>query len=86
MAEYKALEAAIMKALDLGYEDLVINADSELMIKQLKGEYKVKNQDLKVIYNSIKGLLSEVKTYTLNHVPRDQNQRADALANAAQGY
>lgn len=53
------------------------------MIKQLKGEYKVKNQDLKVIYNSIKALLTKFKNYKLNHVPRDQNQRADALANLA---
>jgi ribonuclease HI len=83
VAEYKALEAAVLKALELGYQDIEINADSELMIKQLKGEYKVKNQDLKTIYDRIKTLLSKFNKYILNHVPREQNKRADTLANLA---
>ncbi len=83
VAEYKALEAAVLKALELGYQSIDINADSELMIKQLKGEYKVKNLELKVIYSSIKISLSKFENYSLNHVRREQNQRADALANLA---
>lgn len=83
IAEYKALEAAISKAQDMGYTEIHINADSELMIKQLKGEYKVKNQDLKVIFNRIKTMLSSCKSYTLKHVRREQNARADELANLA---
>ena len=83
IAEYKALEAAITKALELGYSKISINADSELMIKQLKGEYKVKNADLKVIYSSIKTLLTKFDSYDLNHVTRDKNKRADELANLA---
>ena len=53
------------------------------MIKQLKGEYKVKNKDLKIIYDRIKTLLSKFDDYSLNHVPREQNIRADELANLA---
>jgi ribonuclease HI len=53
------------------------------MIKQLKGEYKVKNEDLRIIYTSIKSLLNKFDSYTLNHVPREKNKRADALANLA---
>ena len=83
VAEYKALEAALIKALELGYKNIEVNADSELMIKQLKGEYKVKNQDLKVIYNSITTLLSKFEAKSLNHIPRNQNKRADQLANLA---
>ena len=83
VAEYKALEAALVKALELGYKNVSINADSELMIKQLKGEYKVKNSDLKVIYNSITTLLNKFDSKTLQHIPRDENKRADQLANLA---
>lgn len=53
------------------------------MIKQLKGEYKVKNEDLKIIYTKIKALLNKFDNYALNHVPREKNKRADALANLA---
>ncbi len=83
VAEYKALEAALKKAIELGYQNVDIHADSELMIKQLKGEYKVKNEDLKIIHIKIKNLLSKFDNYTLNHVPREKNNRADALANLA---
>ncbi len=83
VAEYKALEAALKKAIELGYQNVDIHADSELMIKQLKGEYKVKNEDLKIIHIKIKNLLSKFDNYTLNHVPREKNKRADALANLA---
>ena len=77
------MEAALIKALELGYKKVEINADSELMIKQLKGEYKVKNADLKVIFNSIKTLLTKFESFSLNHIPRNENKRADALANLA---
>lgn len=83
VAEYKALEAGLTKALELGYTKVEINADSELMIKQLKGEYKVKNQDLKVYFNSIKTMLGKFASFTLKHVPRNENKRADQLANLA---
>jgi ribonuclease HI len=73
----------LTKALELGYQKVEINADSELMIKQLKGEYKVKNQDLKVYFNSIKTMLSKFDSFTLKHVPRNENKRADQLANLA---
>ena len=83
VAEYRALQAAVQKAHDMGYQKLIINADSELMIKQLKGEYKVKNQELKKYFDAIKINLAEFDSYALNHVPREQNKRADSLANLA---
>ena len=83
VAEYRALQAAVEKAQDMGYQKVIINADSELMIKQLKGEYKVKNQELKKYFDSIKATLRDFNECAFNHVPREQNKRADALANLA---
>ena len=60
-----------------------VNADSELMIKQLKGEYKVKNPEIKIIYNQIQTLKAQLEKISFTHVRREYNTRADQLANLA---
>jgi ribonuclease HI len=82
-AEYRALLLAVEKATDLGATKLNIFADSELMVKQVRGEYRVKNAALKPVYLELMGLLRAVGTFNINHVPREQNKRADKLANLA---
>ena len=88
-AEYQALEAATEKLVEMSTADSKIDfySDSELMVKQLVGEYKVKDKGLKTVFNSIKDKLNILEkqgnTYTLNAVRRQFNKRADELANYA---
>ena len=70
-------------ARDMEFVKLEIKADSELMIKQLTGVYKVKNPDIKKIHSEIKKLESAFDSISYTHVRREYNQRADELANLA---
>lgn len=81
VAEYKALLLGLKKALDLGCVCLEINLDSELIVRQIQGRYKVKNEALKLLYTDVMAVLKHFTTWSVNHVPRSQNARADALAN-----
>ena len=83
VAEYKALLAGLRKALDLGAVEASVFADSELMIKQLKGEYRVKNDGLKPLYLQALTLLSKFEKFSLTHVRREKNKEADRLSNEA---
>lgn len=65
------------------YKDIEVKADSELMIKQLKGEYKVKNPDIKKVYLEIQSLIENFDSISYEHVRREFNKRADELANLA---
>ncbi|MFA4874957.1 MAG: ribonuclease HI family protein [bacterium] len=82
-AEYRALLLALEEARRHGATRLEIYADSELMVRQLRGEYKVKNEGLKPLHREILRHLREVGRYTIEHVPREKNSHADALANKA---
>jgi ribonuclease HI len=82
-AEYEALLDGIDIALSLGVQELSIFADSELLVKQLSGEYRVKNPDLQVKFARAKSMLSGVKSVIIRHIPREKNKEADALANEA---
>lgn len=82
-AEYKALIAALKKAASLGASELDCYLDSELVVKQLKREYKVKNKDLAPLFLEIHNLSFQFKQITYTHVPREQNKEADRLANEA---
>ncbi len=73
----------LKKAISLGYSNIQVMADSELMIKQLNKEYKVKNPEIKIIYDQIQKLLSNFKAIKFTHVRREKNVRADELANLA---
>ena len=82
-AEYRALIAAFQKAIKLGGTELDCYLDSELVVKQLRHEYKVKNQDLAPLFLTIYNLSLSFKKITYTHIPREQNQAADNLANQA---
>jgi ribonuclease HI len=83
VAEYTALIKALEKAKALGLSRLRINSDSELLVKQVNGEYRVKNDDLKYLSEEAKGLMRQFKSVSLNHIRREQNKRADELCNLA---
>ena len=82
-AEYRAVIAALEEALKLGVKQIELNADSELLVKQLNGKYRVKNAALKPLYQRVKQLQSSLESLTISHVPREQNREADLLANMA---
>jgi ribonuclease HI len=82
-AEYMALKLALEEALKLGAKQIDIRADSELMVKQINGEYRVKNHGLKLIFREISAMLSKFDEWTAEHVPREKNADADDLANQA---
>ena len=82
-AEYKGAIAALEAALGLGATEVELRMDSELIIRQLSGRYKVRNPRLAPLYKRILDLRSRFDRVSLVHVPRAQNKVADALANEA---
>lgn len=82
-AEYQALLLALKDALQLGKEALELRADSELMVRQIEGKYKVKNEGLKPLFREAVLSLSRFKSYSIQYVPREKNEEADRLANEA---
>lgn len=82
-AEYRALLLALEQAQKVGADGVAIFADSELMVKQIKGEYRVKNEGIKPLFEQAVKLLRAIGEYTIEHVPREKNKHADKLANLA---
>lgn len=82
-AEYKAVIAALEKAKALGAVEVNLFADSELVVKQLKREYKVKHPELLPLYSKVYNLSLGFKKITYTHVRREFNKEADALVNKA---
>jgi len=80
-AEYMAILRALQRAKALGAESVDMRMDSELAVRQLKGEYKVKNPGLAAIYLRIHNELIVFKKVTFTHVRREQNKEADAEVN-----
>ncbi|MFC1807184.1 ribonuclease HI family protein [Candidatus Omnitrophota bacterium] len=83
VAEYSALIFGMDGARKLGAEELVINTDSELLAKQLGGEYKIKNAALKDLYSEVVELLGSFSEVKVNQISREENKAADKLANKA---
>lgn len=81
VAEYTALIKALEKAKHLGLKRLRILSDSELLVKQVNGEYRVKNDDLRSLFDEAKELMRDFGSVTLTHVRREENKRADELCN-----
>jgi len=81
VAEYKALLIGLDEALRLGCADLEIALDSELIVRQIQGRYKVKNETLLVLFQQVRERLARLGKWSVIHVPRAQNARADQLAN-----
>ncbi|HZQ66886.1 MAG TPA: ribonuclease HI family protein [Terriglobales bacterium] len=82
-AEYKGLLAALKYAVDHGYKALKVVSDSELMVKQIRGEYKVKNPTLQELHAEAKRLIARLEWFSMGHVLREGNREADRLANEA---
>lgn len=82
-AEYGAVIMALTAAKALGMTDVRVFADSELMVKQLSGVYKVKSEELRPLYDEAGALLRFFKTSSITHVYREANKEADGLANEA---
>ncbi|HCF57353.1 MAG TPA: RNase H [Myxococcales bacterium] len=82
-AEYMGLLLGLEEALKLGANEIEVVADSELMVRQLNGLYKVKNAGLKPLFQRAQGLLGLFRRSTVRHVPREQNKLADEMSNRA---
>lgn len=83
VAEYQGLLKALEAALKLGLEQIRIHSDSELMVKQINGQYRVKAPNLKPLHQDAKVSLGRFTKWSIQHVYRDANKRADQLANMA---
>ncbi|MFC2069730.1 ribonuclease HI family protein [Chloroflexota bacterium] len=82
-AEYGAIIAALGKAISLGIEQVDLRSDSELVVNQINGKYRVKNASLKPLYQKVKKLQSKFTNLTATHIPRRLNKEADNLAGNA---
>ena len=80
VAEYQAMNLALKKLADFSFSKVEFYLDSELVVKQLKGEYRVKNNDLRVIYHEIVKALGGLSD-TISHVRREYNKLADQAVN-----
>ncbi|RJQ44926.1 MAG: Nif3-like dinuclear metal center hexameric protein [Gaiellales bacterium] len=83
VAEYQALIAGLMLAIDKGVSNLDVYSDSELVIRQLQGTYKVKNEGLRPLHRQALEQLDRLEGYRLHSVPREENAHADLLVNRA---
>lgn len=82
-AEYSGLLAALQYAIQNKYKALKVISDSELMVKQIRGQYKVRNATLLELHRRAQDLISKLEWFSIQHVLRAQNREADGLANAA---
>jgi ribonuclease HI len=83
VAEYEAVIAGLTASLPFVPDEVILRADSQLLIRQLEGRYRVKNPKLQELFTKARKLLRALPSYRLEHVPREENVVADALANAA---
>jgi ribonuclease HI len=83
VAEYYGLIAALDYAESHGIRALRVESDSELMVKQMQGQYKVKSEDLRPLFERAKKMSLGFESFRIDHVYREQNREADALANEA---
>ncbi len=82
-AEYKACLLSLDKAVQLNPSKIIIRSDSQLLVRQVNGEYKVKNPSLAVLHNEVKSKLFKFPDWKIEHVRREYNKLADKLANEA---
>lgn len=81
VAEYKALLLGIARAAALGAEEVELVGDSELVVKQVKGEYKVKHAGMRELHAEVAAALGSFRRWSIRHVPRELNAEADRLVN-----
>ena len=78
-----AIITALEKAISLGARQVDLYSDSELVVRQVNGSYRVKKDTLKPLYQQVKQLQNSLEDFTITHIPRRQNAEADSLANKA---
>jgi ribonuclease HI len=83
VAEYRALLAGLEKALELGVDEVDVVSDSQLLVRQMTGEYKVKNEVLRKLSLKAAALARQLRRVTYRSVPREHNELADRLVNEA---
>ena len=83
IAEYTALAIALEKAKSFGTDNLKIFSDSELMVKQINGDYKVKNDSIRQLFKQCLDILAQFPSWQISHIPRTENKLADKLVNRA---
>jgi ribonuclease HI len=83
VAEYRALLLGIERARALGARELELVGDSELVVRQVRGEYRVKDPTLRELHGRVKQALRPFERWTIRNVPREENARADRLVNEA---
>lgn len=81
VAEWNALLCGLKAALELGIEELDVRLDSELVVRQLSGDYRVKHPDLIPFANKARGLVRKFARVDVRHIPRKENTAADAVVN-----
>ena len=82
-AEYNALICGLEEVRSLGGDEIIINLDSELVVKQLNGEYRVKNSEIRPLFEEAIAGLKNFKSFEINHIDRSENKEADKLVNKA---
>ncbi|MEM0348930.1 MAG: ribonuclease HI family protein [Candidatus Caldarchaeum sp.] len=82
-AEYRALITALEKALQLGVKKAYVYSDSELLVKQVTGTYRIRNTTLSSLHRKLQQLLPSFEEFKIKHVDREENREADRLANQA---
>lgn len=82
-AEYRAIIAALERTISLGISEVYLCTDSELVVRQINGDYRVKSVELKPLYLRVKQLQRQFSNFSIVHIPREENREADSLANQA---
>ena len=83
VAEYFALIYGLEEAWQLGYRSVKVKTDSELLARQIDGQYKVRDPNLRLLHNFSSYLIARLKSFSISHIPRELNTQADRLANQA---
>ncbi|MDP2929186.1 MAG: ribonuclease HI family protein [Candidatus Omnitrophota bacterium] len=83
IAEYNALLYGLEEALILRADDIIVNVDSELVVRQLTGDYRVKDPNIKPLFDRAINMLKSFKNFEIRHIDRDSNKEADKLVNKA---
>ncbi len=83
VAEYQGLILGLETARDLGARSLTVRLDSELIVRQLNGQYRVRTPHLRPLYQKARQLMTDFEAVEVQHVPREQNAEADRLVNQA---
>ena len=82
-AEYNALICGLEEIRGLGGDEVIVNLDSELVVKQMNGEYRVKSGDIKPLFEKAMEVLKDFKSFEIRHIDRAKNKDADKLVNKA---